>query len=192
MYCNVCGNQVEEGASFCRHCGAAWDGSAYRPLAPAGAPAEQPEARPAKKRKLTPADAPDGLERREFVRRYALKRQNCTVAAILGYVCAGISLAMPLLLPDWPVRFNVFLLAEMAFVVLLCLFIHIRQSRVCAILWLVYSLCNCALTLMMTDKPGGWWLILSGILALMGAFGCQKEWKSYEAAQAAKAAEPMR
>lgn len=181
MTCNVCGAFVPEGAAFCGNCGATWDGTAFAPAT--GTSGVQPANQKAAKKKLTPADAPAGLDRRSFVRNYAVNRKQCSSAAIIGYICAGISIA--LILAQALEYINIFSLVEIIPMVLLCVLLHVLKSRVCAILLLAYSVFNTVVSLIISGAPGGWWLILAGILGVVGAFGCQKEWKRYQEAQAA-------
>lgn len=181
MTCNTCGAFVPEGAAFCGNCGAAWDGTAFSP--PAAATGPQPISQKAANRKLMPVDAPAGLDRRSFVRKYAVNRKQCSSAAIIGYICAGISIA--LILTQTLGYMNIFSLIEIVPMVLLCVLLHVLKSRVCAILLLAYSVYNTVASLIISGAPGGWWLIIAGVIGVIGAFGCQKEWKRYQEAQAA-------
>lgn len=181
MTCNICGAFVPEGAAYCGNCGALWNGMAFGPQAAAAEP--QPTSQGTVSQQFIPGGAPAGLGRRNFVRKYAANRKQCSAAAIIGYVCAAISIVM--IFTRALGYINIFSLIEIVPMLLLCVLLHVLKSRVCAILLLAYSVYNTVASLIISGAPGGWLLIIASVAGVVGAFGCQKEWKRYQEAQAA-------
>ena len=154
MNCPNCGKPVEDPWGHCPACGAALD-------AKPGGQSGQP---------------PAPVSKREFYRHHASKsaRSNVRGSAILSYVVAGISLVFGLLMMG-----NPFILVDVVIIVLLGLGVQLLQSRVCAILLLVYSVYSCLITTLTSGQLSGWWLIIAGICAVMGTFKLQKEYRIF-------------
>lgn len=65
------------------------------------------------------------------------------------------------------------------FLVCLALGLHMKQSRVCAGILMVYAIINAIIVLIMTGKMTGILLVIAGIYALKGTMGFAIEWKLY-------------
>lgn len=117
----------------------------------------------------------EGISKRAFYAKYANRRDkgNIRIAAILAYVCAAISLAAGLLIQ------NYFIVIDVALIVGFALGVQIAKSRVCAVLLLVYACISTILTLISTGQITGWWLIIVGVLAVMGTFRFHKDYQKY-------------
>lgn len=191
MYCSNCGAQIADVAAFCPDCGAQWNGTAFVPRAEQSAEEQQPDSayrqqdsayqQPAQQAyTMRPAfaDTPAGLDRSTFINEHAKNAKSCKTAAIFGYACAGITLVFSIIQ-----GFSAWILIDLALIVGLCVPIQIKKSRVCAVLFMAYALFSCISSSISMGTLAGWWILVAAILALTGTFGCEKEWKSYQAAQ---------
>lgn len=154
MNCPNCGKPVEDPWGSCPACGASLGSAA------AGGGGQQPAR----------------ISKREFYKTQASKsvKSNVRTGAILSYVVAGISLVLGLLLMG-----NLFILVDVVVVVLLGLGVHLLQSRVCAVLLLVYSIYSCVVTTLSNGQVSGWWLIIAGVCTVIGTFKLQKEYRAF-------------
>ena len=64
-------------------------------------------------------------------------------------------------------------------VLALGLLIHLKQSRVCAVLLLAYSLFNCVVMLLSTGRFSGWLIILAGVFAVIYTFQLEKAYQEF-------------
>ena len=158
MKCPTCGAEVQTGQQFCPACGAklAADQAWGDPYARAAA---------VENRSISKAD---------FCRNYApdKMRRNIMASAILCYVSAAITAVVAIL-------FNPFMFLDVIIVLVLGLLIHLKQSRVCAVLLLAYSLFNCIVTLVSTGQIGGWLIILAGAFAVFYTFQLEKAYQEF-------------
>ena len=158
MKCPTCGAEVQPGQQFCPFCGAkqladqAW-GNPY-------ANAASVENR--------------NISKSEFCRSYApdKMRRNIRVSAILCYVSAAITAVFAIL-------FNPFMFLDVIIVLVLGLLIHLKQSRVCAVLLLAYSLFNCVVMLLSSGQLSGWLIILAGVFAVLYTFQLEKAYQEF-------------
>lgn len=167
MKCPSCGTTLEEGATRCSFCGAA-----VQPGRKQDAPWSQAPGQAA------PAPFAAGeITRNEFYRSYASNkvRKNIKSSAILCYVCAAITAIAGFVLLQNPM-----VLVDVAIVLVLGLGIHLKQSRVCAILLLAYSVLSCLLTIISYGKASGWLIILAGVYAVINTFALEKEYRAYQ------------
>lgn len=121
------------------------------------------------------------LSKKEFYTQYAEKKDkgNIRAAAILGYICAGATLLLGVLMQ------NYFIVIDVAIILGLSLGIHIAKSRACAVAILVYSLINVIFSLLATGQISGWWLVIVGVVGIIGTFHFHKAYQSYLASFAA-------
>lgn len=174
MKCPSCGTKIEEGETRCSFCGAPVDAGRKE-----DAPWNQQQ-------NQSPAasgwgfENPANVSRTEFYRSYATDkvRKNIRGSAILCYVCAAITAVFGIVLLQ-----NIMVLIDVAIVLVLGLAIHMKQSRVCAILLLAYSIFSCVVTLLSTGQVTGWLLILAGVFAVINTFKFEKEYQAYHSGQ---------
>lgn len=158
MKCPTCGAEVQPGQRYCPSCGAlqttdqAWGGVPVPSAA-------------AENRDITKS---------EFCRTYAPDkvRKNIKGSAILCYFSAVVTAVVGIL-------FSPLMLVDAAIVLVLGLAIHLKQSRVCAVLLLVYSLISCLSVMLQTGRPGSWLIILAGVFAVMNTFKLEKEYRAF-------------
>ena len=158
MKCPTCGAEVQPGQQFCPSCGAkqladqAW-GNPYT-----GAAAVENR----------------NISKAEFCRSYALDkiRKNIRASAILCYVSAAVTAV-------FAIMFNPFMFLDVIIVLVLGLLIHLKQSRVCAVLLLAYSLFNAVVMLLSTGKFSGWLIILAGVFAVIYTFQAEKAYQEF-------------
>ena len=158
MKCPTCGTEIQPGQQFCPSCGAkqaagqAW-GNPY-----AGAAAAENR----------------NISKSEFCRSYApdKMRKNIRASAILCYITAAITAVFAIL-------FNPFMFLDVIIVLVLGLLIHLKQSRVCAVLLLAYSLFNCVVMMMSTGQFSGWLVILAGVFAVIYTFQAEKAYQEF-------------
>lgn len=175
-YCMNCGKALpEDTAKFCPECGATIP-SGTAEQTPAASPS-LPET-PQKKKRATPADAPDGLDKATFVKLYSDGRRNCVAASILGYFCTAMTAFVAL--SNFIDYIGIFALLDAAIILTLSLLIHLLRSRIAAVLLLAYSLYNVVTMLISTGEFSGWLVVVAGVLAVIGTFQSAKEWKDYQ------------
>ncbi len=170
-YCKNCGKAVPEGSgTLCADCAAALG----KDSVPSGTEITKKMNRAAKP---TPADAPAGLTRRAFRKNFSTGARNCVAAAILGYFSAAVTLIIALTgLLDG----SIYMLADVAIVLTLSLLIHLLNSRIASILFLLYGVYNVAYFLVTTGRFSGYLIVIAGILAIIGAFKSAHEWREYQ------------
>ncbi len=169
-YCPSCGQPCDEAQKFCNNCGAPFSGNeqapqyanAPVPTAYAPAPAEY---------------APRVTTKKEFLElpgNQNVKREIKT-SAIICYVCAGITLAAGIALDGFPS-----VLIDVAILVGMGLGIHLAQSRVCAVILLLYSLVNMIYSIVVIGRPAGYLVVIAGVYAVIYTFKADKLWKQYQ------------
>ena len=178
-HCPNCGIPLqEENPKFCPNCGFQFSASPT----PAGVSAQPASASfdPGEQMKKGMSySAPLGLDRKTFLKKYSLGNKECTAAAIIGYITAGITAIIALTgINDY---FNVYSLIDVAIVLTLCLLIHLLRSRVASIILLVYAIASMMTMVVNTGTFGGWMGLIAGISAVVGSFQCVKEWKTNQA-----------
>ena len=158
MKCPTCGAEVQPGQQFCTSCGGklladqAWG----YPYANAAAAENR------------------NISKSEFCRSYApdKMRKNIRASAILCYISAVVTAV-------FAIMFNPFMFLDAIIVLVLGLLIHLRQSRVCAVILLAYSLFSCAATLLSAGQLSGWLIILAGVFAVIYTFQLEKAYREF-------------
>ena len=158
MKCPTCGTEVQPGQQFCTSCGAKL-------------PADQAWGNPYA---YAAAAENRNISKSEFCRNYApdKMRKNIRASAILCYVSAAVTAVFAIL-------FNPFMFLDVIIVLVLGLLIHLKQSRVCAVLLLAYSLFNCVVMLLSTGRFSGWLIILAGVFAVIYTFQLEKAYQEF-------------
>ena len=75
------------------------------------------------------------------------------------------------------------MLLDVIVILVLGLLIQLKQSRVCAVLLLAYSLFNTVVSIVTTGSVGGWLLIIAGAYAVKSTFALEKEYQAFRAGQ---------
>lgn len=158
MKCPTCGTEVQPGQQFCTSCGAKL-------------PADQAWGNP-----YANAAAVENrnISKSEFCRSYApdKMRKNIRASAILCYISAAVTAV-------FAIMFNPFMFLDVIIVLVLGLLIHLKQSRVCAVLLLAYSLFNCVVMMLSTGRFSGWLIILAGVFAVIYTFQAEKAYQEF-------------
>ncbi len=185
-FCANCGTDLgNEPVRFCPNCGAPQPAQLQPAAAPESVP---PQAAPpdsqktAKNRAPDPATAPDGLSRRRFLSAYSAGAKLCVTAAVLAYISAGVT-AVASLVGNVAEGISTFSLIDAAILLTLGLLVHLKFSRVAAVLMLLYGAFNCVYMTVVNGQFAGYFGLLAGILAVIGAFGCAKDWRNYRLRQ---------
>ena len=165
--CTQCGAFSDDSAKFCTSCGQPF-GSDASEVQPAYYAADS---------SISETYVPKVTTKKEFL---ALPENIQTgkmlkTSGIFCYVCAGLTLVLGLATGNY--------LSVVDFLILLVLglFIHLRQSKVSAILLAVYSVINVIIGLIAFQKFQGWLIILAAVYAVTSAFKLDKAWKEYQA-----------
>ncbi len=172
MNCVNCGAPNEEGAPFCGNCGAQLSPTVsdapLRDMTPGYAQPNNTgygygQKATTKKEFL---DFPENLKMKKEIRG----------AAIVCYVCAGLTLIVSILA-------NPFGILDAVLALVLGLLIHLKQSRVAAIILLVYAVLSSLLGIILSGSFGGWLVIVAGIFAVIYTFRIEKAWQEYQGHQ---------
>ena len=126
----------------------------------------------------SPGDRPRALTKKEFLElpeNIKLKK-NIRSSAIICYVAALLSGVVGFLVLDT----GAFILLDVAILVGLGLGVHLKQSKVCSVLLLVYAVASCILNLISNGQASGWLIILAGVYAVGATFKLDKQWKAYQ------------
>ena len=120
---------------------------------------------------------PQKLSKREFLHHPNLKKccSNIKGSAITLYVCAVITAILSIF-----VLGNIFAIVDVAIVVGLGLGIHLGQSRVCAIICLVYAAFTFIYMTIENGRASGYLILIAAIYAVIATFQFQKAWKEYQ------------
>lgn len=182
-YCPNCGQACDDAVKFCNNCGNPFPADAAAPVREA--PVQPEQTYSAQPQQSYPAYAPIQTDfytphvttKKEFLKLPENKRikSELTGAAVICYICAAITLALGFTTDSFPLC-----LIDVAILVGMGLGIQLAQSRVCAIILLVYSIINVILLIAMTGKPGGYLIVIAGVMAVIYTFKAEKAWKQYQ------------
>lgn len=117
---------------------------------------------------------------KEFYNYYCTPkiRKNINAAAIILYCCSALTFVLSFVASIMGV--GIMASALDAILVLgLGLGIHIRKSRVCAVIVLIYAIFNCLYSFATTGRPSGYLIIIAGGMAVQYTFMAYKEYKEY-------------
>lgn len=158
MKCPTCGTEVQPGQKHCPSCGTVQKED--RPWGNPAAPAAAMENR--------------DISKAEFCRNYAADktRKNIRGAAILCYICAVVTAVVAIM-------FAPLMLIDATVVLVLGLLIHLKQSRVCSVILLVYGVISFVITLLSSGKITGWLIVLAGVFAVIYTFRLDKEYQAF-------------
>lgn len=171
MICQSCGSENVEGAKFCGRCGAAmqqvqYANTPYVNYSPGGMPMNQGM-----------YSAGPVMNKKQFSKHPYLNNitKGIMSAAILMYATAAITFAVSVVLGG-----NVFAIIDVILIVGLGLGIQLAQSRACAVVTGIYSMINLIMTIVLLGKPGGWFVVVAGIFAIVYTFKFQRMWEEYQ------------
>ncbi|NLI54756.1 MAG: hypothetical protein GX417_10635 [Clostridiales bacterium] len=122
-------------------------------------------------------DAPPGLSKRDFRKRYSQGARLCLAGAGFGYFSVVATLVMAF---TGIMGGSLLNLLDAGIVLTLTLLIHLVKSRIAAVVFLAFSLFNVAVYLISQGTFAGYLNVIGGILAVIGAFQCAKEWREYQ------------
>ncbi|MBO6014456.1 MAG: hypothetical protein J6P48_03205 [Oscillospiraceae bacterium] len=148
--CPQCGALCEDDAKFCTTCGQSFADEV--------------------------SQAPRVATKAEFIalpENQPLKKQLST-SGILCYIFAAVNLIVTL------VTGNTLGILDVVILLVLGLFIHLKHSRTCAIILLIYAVFSVVMNLIATGKLGGYLIVIAGIYAVVSAFKLDKAWKEYQ------------
>ena len=165
--CPRCGSYADDSAQFCTTCGAA--------MTAANAPAAQFYA--GQPQTGAQQGAPAATTKQAFLAmpENAKMKRELFASAIICYICAVISLVMIVLVSK-----NFLGLVDVAILAGLGLGIHLKQSKVCAIILLVYAVVNAVLMTLQNGTLSGWLPLIAGIYAVIYTLKLDKAWKAYQ------------
>ena len=189
VFCNGCGHQLPEGASFCPVCGQRRAQVAPSAAAQADRANLDSTLRP-NTFDLSPENPfpssgysvvrdhqlPRGVEecsRKDFIEKYAdpSLKKNIASIAILCYVCAGATFVASCLANPWGI-IDALVLAAFA------LGMHLAKSKACAISILILSIVEVVLSLAAAGSFPLWWLV-AGISAVVIFAKIEKQYKAF-------------
>ena len=156
MKCPTCGTEVQPDQKYCPSCGTVQ--RADQPWGTPGAPSAAAGDREITKGEYYRNQAPDKM------------RRSILGSAILCYISAAVTAVFAVLA-------NPFMFVDAAIV--LGLGIHLKQSRVCSVILLIYGLFSCVTVLMQTGRLGSWLIILAGVFAVINTFQLEKEYRAF-------------
>ena len=116
------------------------------------------------------------MTRNEFLKTAEMKqiRKQINSCGISCYILAVISLAATYYLSG---ELNIL---DPIILIVFGLLIQLLQSRVAAIILTLYSIANVIYVTVTMGQPGGWWICVVGIYAVIFTFKFQKAWKEYK------------
>lgn len=169
MKCPMCGENIQPEGGRCPSCGMSLRQT------PDSQRFGQPPSFPGQPSHPLPPPAPPhyagpecGISKKEFYKYHASKETKSSLvgAAVILYICAIINLFVGYI-PDAVIM------------VVLGLFLHLRGSRPCAVILMVYSILSCIITTLMRGRFSGWLLVFAGIVAVRAAFALEKEYRVF-------------
>lgn len=181
MICSKCGKEIVDGSVSCPFCGEAV--TAPETTAQFGNNYEAAPQQPASAAWGNPANVTantvidrKSVTKKEYIAKYAPAnlKKNIKSAAIVCYVCVGISAIASFALFQEP-----FMLIDVAIYLGLTLGMHLGNSKVCAILLLIFSILECVLSVVQFGRPSGWWLIIAAVSAVSTFNKLGKEYNKF-------------
>lgn len=170
MFCPKCGKEIVDEGVNCPFCGeavAAQDSASETAVPKATATAqfgsnyEATPQQPSSAAWGNPANMVidrKSVTKKEYIKKYAPAnlKKNIKSSAIVCYVCVAISAIASIALLGSP-----WMLIDVAIYLGLTLGMHLGNSKLCAILLLIFSIVECAISFYQFGTPSGWWLIIA-------------------------------
>ncbi|MCR4607465.1 MAG: zinc ribbon domain-containing protein [Oscillospiraceae bacterium] len=165
--CTQCGAYSDDSAKFCTSCGQPF-GEEATEVQPAYYAADE---------SISEVYTPKVTTKKEFLDlpENAPAKRTLKTSGIFCYFCAGVTLVFGIATGNY--------LSVVDFLILLVLglFIHLKQSKVCAILLAAYAALNVIIGLIAYHNFRGVLIILAAVYAVTSAFKLDKSWKEYQA-----------
>lgn len=177
MICQSCGRANEQGAQFCKSCGAPLTSSDNVQQSMQNNAFQQNNGYQQYGMPENVYAGTTRMTKKEFDQCESIKpiTKNLMVAAIITYVVGAISLIANVILGG-----NIFGIVDVAIVVGLGMGVQFAKSRACAVVLGVYSVFNLIYMLILTGRPGGWLIIICAVYSIMYTFKYQKAWNTYQ------------
>ncbi|MBR1691857.1 MAG: hypothetical protein IJ711_03660 [Lachnospiraceae bacterium] len=189
MKCQFCSIDYSDELRICPNCGApARETAASGQSGPAdysqpadfsGAVNYEPSAVPSG---VANYDQPDAYHRPDYTKKEFLNlpemgqlKSGLTSSAVILYICAVFTFLVTVLLMESSSS-----ILDVILLVGLGLLVQLKQSRVAAVLVLIYSLINCVVLAILTGRFGGWLIMLAGGYAIGNTFRFHKAWNTYQ------------
>ncbi len=183
MICMSCGRANEQGAQFCKSCGAQLSQSDNSQQGMNNSASDSDVAFK-QNNGYQQYDISENvyvgttrMTKKEFDKCESIKpiTKNLMVAAIITYVIGIISFVVNVIVAG-----NIFGILDVVIVVGLGLGIQLAKSRACAVALGAYSLFNLIFMMILTGRPGGWLIIICAVYAIIYTFKYQKIWNKYQ------------
>lgn len=152
MICKSCGRANEQGAKFCKSCGAPLEG----------------EADVQQNNKVGYQQKNMGYQQYDMSGNMNFGTTRMTKEEFNQ--CANIKTIIK----------NITIAAIITYVIGLGVGVHVAKSRACAVVLLVYSVFNMIYMLLLAGMPGGWLILVCGIYATIYTFKYQSAWQRYQ------------
>lgn len=102
------------------------------------------------------------ITKKEYIKNYADEKsiKDIKKAAIVGYVCSGITAVLGF------VMVNIGVIVEVLIMIGLLLGMHLGRKKWCAMTYLIIAILDCVVSMAFTGSPSGWLIIVAGIWAV--------------------------
>ena len=169
--CPKCGAVAQDSENYCRSCGTHLSEPFNTPPVQTGGYTQPSQG-------LFGEYVPPRVSsKKEFVNlpENASLRKGCNTAAIICFICAGVTLVvMCFVFGSWPSLLDVALLVGLGIGIL------ISQSFGCALALLIYSIIGVLYSLVALGSFGGWLIVVAGVIAVINTSKVRKAWKQYQ------------
>ena len=124
--------------------------------------------------------APAASTKKEFMalEENTKVRKEIRAAGIICYICAGATAALSIIAGLSGGGFGSML--DAIILLVLGLLVHLKYSRVAAILLAVYAIFNIVVAIIVNGTLGGWLIVLAAIFSILYTFKAEKSWQEYK------------
>lgn len=116
------------------------------------------------------------ISKKEYIKSYADEKmiKDIKKAAIVGYICSGITALLGLLM------FNIGIIIEVFLMFGLLLGMHLGRKKWCAMTYMCIAILDCVVSMALTGSPSGWLVIVAGIWAVSTFNKLDKAYKVFK------------
>lgn len=116
------------------------------------------------------------ISKKEYIKSYADEKmiKDIKKAAIVGYICSGITALLGLLM------FNIGIIIEVLLMFGLLLGMHLGRKKWCAMTYMCIAILDCVVSMALTGSPSGWLVIVAGIWAVSTFNKLDKAYKVFK------------